>query len=134
MPGQSFTMDGTYMGGTNYKLFVVDMGESLLPQPRIFIEPLVGADGAAIQGSHFNERYFPFQCRVAASSDSDRDIVIANIKQFFRDHHGSLSSFVMDWESGDTYQVMLIMPIDGPVFLTGAEFPLQFVAPDPWPT
>jgi phage-related protein len=130
----SFTLDSVDLGGTDYGLYIVSGDESLMPRPRVIIENLTGADGAATMAATFEPLYINLVCMVKASSQANLRTQLGNIVTLLKTCQVEEKSLVFDRTPSDTYTVRLLSGVNASVMLTGAEFTLQFLAANPFPS
>lgn len=127
----SFKWNGIYFGGDDYKCFLTTSVFPMLGKPRVNLMPLAGADGAVSQGSSVGELYFRFGCVIDADSEEEREACMWNvINQLAKTKDGE-AAIIFDHMPTKSWQARLFDAVDGQLAITGVEFTLTFVAPNP---
>ncbi len=126
--GHSFTLDGTDF--TDYEVYVNRARKPLIPKPRIDLQALGGADGSAAQGTFYEGRRFQLDC--VLYSPSARDTQIGNIVTALRAAAVTEKSFLVDHFGSRIWQGRFVPESAANLYASGAVFPLEFFARDPW--
>lgn len=112
-------------------VIVVSRPTPMLSKPRLWIEQLSGADGAAVQGGTFDPRMFRFACMLYAGSETARDTYLENLVDIFEVCQEGEKALILGWKPTVYYNVRLMSAFDPDCFINGARFDLDFIAPNP---
>lgn len=127
----SIRYNSTDLGGSDYNLLVVSRDHPYLPQPILHVEQLAGADGAAVQGTNWGPRHFNFTCMVAAANAAQRETRVTNIASILSVAQEGEKALVLGWKPALQWAVRLTTELRVDIMMTGAEFELGFMAPNP---
>lgn len=128
----SFALNSVDYGGTSYKVHIVSPARPWIPKLRVHLHSLAQADGAVSQGSKVGPRIWNLRCMIAAASASERATLVANVAAaLLAAHQAGETNFVLGEEPTKQWQARPLDISELEIALTGGEFTLQIVAPDP---
>lgn len=132
--GKSFVFKGVDYGGASYNVYVQSETLPRLPRPRVNIASLAQADGAATQGSTFDEVSITLNCAITGSSTSAVETLVANTFAALATTQEGPGALVLDSHPTKQWTARLVSAVDGQLALNGERFTLEFLCADPWPT
>ena len=131
----SIAIDGVDLN--DYGLWVVEHNAPYMPQPRVNIHELGGADGAVTQGSTFASMRVKLRCVfalddvVSGEIGLDRDVVMTDLIDILADAAMNEKSLVLGFWPTKTWTARLVSSVDGELMQRGLQFPLEFIIPQP---
>ena len=127
---QGFSFEYNSVDYQLYNVYVRAARRPLLPKPKIQIESLGATDGAATSGQHWEGRGIFLDCAIVDTSSLEASItnVIAGLKASQTGEH----DLIVDHFGTNAWDARLVTEIDASVFITGAEFGLEFFCSNPW--
>ena len=127
------SFDGTDLSAANINMLVTNPDPVDLPKPRLNRVALGAGDGDAIQGTAYDAHVFDFRCMLAGTDPTTRDAQLALLKTALAVAQEGEKQLILGWEDTKYYNVRLDSGLNAAIAITGAEFPLRFIAGDPWP-
>lgn len=126
------TLEGVDLGGSSYRLTVLDVRKPLLPAPRVSLKELAAADGAVSAGESFG----PLQLTVEAVIEG---ATLSDVKTKCRAVAGRLAraavaevSVIFDCWNDRTWNVRLTTEFSPDIRGASARVTFGLVAPYPW--
>ncbi len=123
--------DGTDLGDETHGLRVVSRREFYMPKPRVFYEDLAGVDGGVLFTSTKGPFVLSYECIIVGHSPTERDTFMTNVIAALSSHTEGEKTLIRGWDSAFSYSAALNSGLDSLVALTGHEFTLKFLVPNP---